>query len=269
MGQAVERYLTAKSEILSIKRARVAWKAAAPYWQNMPIARVDDQTSEEYRKRRHHCKAVTVRNELAIIRAALKLAEHDKLITRAPFIKMPPLPDPVVRHLTKAQFRRLVEKCSRPHVALFMKLAVATGARMTALLELTWDRVNLTTGLIDLNPAERVQTSKRRATVRMNEQLRGFLEEAHEGRLSDYVIEYGSGQVLSIKKGFAAAAARAKLKVTPHMLRHSAAVWMAEDGKPMAVIAQFLGHTDSRITERVYARFSADFLADAAEALTW
>jgi integrase len=42
---------------------------------------------------------------------------------------------------------------------------------------------------------------------------------------------------------------------------------MAEAGVPMAEIAQYLGHTDSRITERVYARFSPTYLRGAVGAL--
>lgn len=114
-----------------------------------------------------------------------------------------------------------------------------------------------------------MQTAKYRATVPMNDQLRGALLEAKEGAMSDFVIEHGRERVASIKKGFAAACRRAGVKATPHMLRHSAAVWMAEGGTPMAQIARFLGHTDSAITERVYARFSPTFLAGAAEALTY
>jgi len=65
----------------------------------------------------------------------------------------------------------------------------------------------------------------------------------------------------------AAAARRAVLKCSPHVLRHTAAVWMAEGGVPMAQIAQFLGHNDSRTTESVYARFSPNLLQHAATAL--
>jgi integrase len=42
---------------------------------------------------------------------------------------------------------------------------------------------------------------------------------------------------------------------------------MAEGGIPMPVIAQYLGHRDSRTTERIYARFSPDYLREAAKAL--
>ncbi|MEJ7933685.1 site-specific integrase [Sphingobium sp. AN558] len=269
MGEAVRAYLAAKADMASIKRATVAWKAAAPFWDALPIARVDETTPQDYGKRRSHCKPITIRNELAVIRAALNWAERKKLIGKAPFIKMPSFPSSSVGHLSKAEFRRLLDASQALHVRLFLQLAVGTGARTNALLDLTWDRVDFDRNIIILNPHERVQTSKYRATVPMNAQLRAALIEAKDGALSDFVIEHGRARVGSIRNGFRAAAKRAGLKATPHMLRHSAAVWMAEANTPFSQIAQFLGHTDSRITERVYSRFSPSFLAGAAEALTW
>jgi integrase len=93
------------------------------------------------------------------------------------------------------------------------------------------------------------------------------LTEAKEGATSPYVIEWGGERVMSVKKGVGAAARRAGVKSSPHVLRHTAAVWMAEEGVPMQQIAQYLGHNDSRTTERVYARFSPDYLREAAKAL--
>ena len=269
VGQAVEAYLSGKADMLSIKRAQVAWKAARSYWDVLPIARVDVKVAQSYRLTRSHCRAITVRNELAVIRAALNWCVKNKMLTVAPFVPMPPLPRSTVGHLSKAEFRLLLEGAKRPHVKLFLMLAVATGARTNALLDLTWDRVNFARGIITLNPIERIQTSKYRATIPMNGQIRAALLEAKEGALSDYVIEHGREKVGSIKRGFAGASDRSGIIATPHMLRHSAAVWMAEAGVPMTEIAQFLGHTDSRITERTYARFSPEFLARAADALTW
>lgn len=46
--------------------------------------------------------------------------------------------------------------------------------------------------------------------------------------------------------------------VSPKILRHSAAVRMAEDGVPMEEIAQYLGHRNVNVTRRIYARFSPD-----------
>jgi integrase len=271
VGEAVRYYLDKKADIASIKRAKQAWQAAESFWNTMAIGRVDKPMAADYRKHRAHCRAVTVRNELAVIRAALNLCEEDKLIEKAPFVQMPSLPAAGIRHLSKAQFRTLLEGTEKgsPHIALFMRLAIATGARMTALLELTWAQVDFDAGLIFLNPQDRVQTSKGRATVPINDQLRPALVEAKKAAQSDYVIEHHDKRVGSIKTAWRAAVRRSGVIATPHMLRHSAACWMAEAGQPMAVIAQYLGHSDSRITERTYARFSPTFLKGASEALFW
>ena len=62
-------------------------------------------------------------------------------------------------------------------------------------------------------------------------------------------------------------AQRAGVNCSSNVLRHTAAVWMAEDGVPMQVIAQHMGYDDSRTTEHNYARFSPDYLRDAAASL--
>jgi len=87
--------------------------------------------------------------------------------------------------------------------------------------------------------------------------------------VTDYVIEYGGRRVNSVKRAFKAAAARAGLpsETSPHVLRHSAAVHMAESGISMAEIAQFLSHTTEKVTFATYARYSPDYLRRAASAL--
>jgi integrase len=59
------------------------------------------------------------------------------------------------------------------------------------------------------------------------------------------------------------------IKTELDLLRHTAGVWMAEADIPMQKISQYLGHTSTRVTESVYARYSPSFMKDAAEALDW
>lgn len=62
----------------------------------------------------------------------------------------------------------------------------------------------------------------------------------------------------NIRRGIDTALNRAGLKITgdgAHLLRHTAAVRMAESGVPMAEISRYLGHSNTTITERTYARF--------------
>ena len=92
--------------------------------------------------------------------------------------------------------------------------------------------------------------------------------EAKAGARTRFVIEWARQPVKKVRRGITAAAHRAGIVgVTPHVLRHTAAVWMAEAGRAMSEIAQYLGHADSRITERVYARYSPNHLRKAADAL--
>lgn len=150
-----------------------------------------------------------------------------------------------------------------------MVLAIATCARPTALLELTWDRVDFDRGLIDLNLHGRVQTAKRRPIVPIADYALAPLKAAAEARQSPHVIERGGKPIASIKKAFSAASERSGVVATPYTLRHTGAVWRAEAGVPMPEIAQLMGHDDSRTTEKHYARFSPTYLRSAANAGAW
>lgn len=179
----------------------------------------------------------------------------------------PSAPPPRDRHLTEDEYRRLLGGCVQPHVRLFTALAISTAGRKSAILELTWDRVDFDRGMIRLGVIGE-RNRKGRAVVPMTDSLRRELVEARQAAQTPYVVEFAGKRVLDIKKGFAAAVARAGLtNVTPHDLRHTAAVWMAEGGVSMAEIAQFLGHSDESVTFRVYARFSPNHLRKAASSL--
>ena len=209
----------------------------------------------------------TTHTELTYLRAALAYAVREQWLQQAPYIPVPQKPGPREHHLTRQEAQRLLDAASMPHIKLFIRLALATAGRASALLELTWDRVDLEARRIDLRDPDKPRTRKGRARLPINDSLLEALAEAKEGATSPYVIEWGSERVLSVKKGVGAAARRAGVKCSPHVLRHTAAVWMAEEGVPMQQIAQYLRHNDSRTTERVYARFSPDYLREAAKAL--
>lgn len=245
-------------------RARWAWKPLQPAWGALRPDQATKVASREYvaRRRAQGAGDGTIHTELTYLRAALRW--HSAAMGGD--IELPSKPPPNSRHLTRAEYEMLLAATDTPHVRLFILLALATAGRMTAILGLTWDRIDLARGIIALGDGRKMR--KGRATVPITDRARAALEEAHAGRTSDFVIEYGGEQVGKIRKAFARAAAKAGLEwVTPHALRHTAAVWMAEADVPMEVIAQYLGHSDSRITERVYARFTPAYLRKASRAL--
>jgi integrase len=251
----------------SKSRLESLWRQIEPsfgYKLGRAITKADCRDYAAKRKREGKSNS-TVKTELEALRACLRW-HYGK---EAPQIVAPPPSKPRERYLTKDERDRLLEHIETPHARLFVILALTTGARMGAILDLTWDRVDLKRGTIDFNPPGRDKSNKRRTVVPINSRARTALEEAREGALTDNVIEYAGKPVASVKRAIAAAARRSGVPCSPHVFRHTAAVWMAEADVPMEKIAQYLGHTSTRITYATYARFSPRFMADAAKALDW
>jgi len=251
-----------------VKQKRFSmWKALEPHFGYKLGKAITKQDCREYIAARRKLGRTnsTIRTELEALRACLRW----HYAKDAPEIPTPPQSKPRERYLSKDEARAVLEAIETPHVRLFVTLALATGARMGAILDLTWDRVDMVHGTIDFMPAGRDKTNKRRTLVAMNAKAREALTEAKAAALTDYVIEYGGKPVKSVKTALAAAARRSGVPFSAHVLRHTAAVWMAQQDVPMQKIAQILGHTSTRITEQTYARYSPRFMADAMAALDW
>lgn len=283
MGQLMEVYLADKDVTADAPdRLRYAWRALQPHFGHLRPEHIDREKCRTYvaARRAEGRGDGTIRKELGTLRAGLRWARPRGADQLFDVIELPPAPPPKERHLTKSEYRRLLEAAAGNqkarvaedvgnHIRLFVVLALTTGGRKEAILELTWDRVDFERGFIRLGDG--TQRVKGRATVPMTDQAREELLKARKAALTDHVVEWGGKPVKDIKTGFRRAVAAAGLggDVTPHTLRHSAAVWMAEAGNSMAEIAQYLGHSNSAITERVYARFSPTYLRKASTALTW
>ena len=253
-----------KAIVASPERFGYMWKALEPFFGyklGKAITRADCLAYTAKRRKDGRTNS-TIRTELESLRSCLRWHYGNE----APKIVAPSPSKPRERFLSKADRETLLAAIPTPHIKLFVTIACATGARAGAILDLTWDRV---TNTIDFQPAGRDKTNKRRTVVAITPRLRVALDEAYAARQSDYVIEYGGRQVKSVKTGLMAAARRSGVAFSAHDLRRSAARWMAEDGVAMHVISQMLGHTTTRRTEQVYARFSPRFMADAMKALDW
>lgn len=193
-------------------------------------------------------------------------AAGEKLIPAEPLMELPQGAPPRDRWLTQEEAQALLAAAETPHIRLFVMLALHTAARAASLLDLTWDRVN--EKFIDLNPLGRTRTRKGRAVVPMNPVLWAALSEARSGALTDHVIEWAGKPVMSVKNGVQRAVARAGLEdVTPHTFRHTAATWMVQAGVPIPKVAAYLGHRDSRTTERVYGHHAPDYLTEGSGAI--
>jgi len=239
---------------------------------SLKVEHLTEEVIEQYAtSRKTSVKDGTILRELSQLRGALAWAgpERKKWIKEKPVIYSPvEAPLPRYRWLTRDEAKRLLAGCLEPHVRLFVKMALGTVPRMSALLEAKWDQINWETKTIDYGKYVPARAGKRRPVVPLNDELIAVLKEAQEVACSDHIIEYNGKPLKTIKNAFRAARERAGLgkDVTAHILRHTGATWMALAGIPMREIANMLGDNEITVT-KVYAKFHPSYLKNASNAL--
>lgn len=249
--------------------------------QHLPVNLMNAQQSDDYCDKRRgepsrmasakHRKTPrplsdgTLIRELGVLRTALTWAVREKWIAEAPYVERPSAPAARERWLTHDEYERLLAASKAHHARLYIALATNTGARMGALLELTWKQVDLEGRLIDLGKG---RGRKRRPKVPITDDLHPKLLAASQVATSDYVIDHGGEPIATVKTGIRAAARRAKIPgVTPTVFRHTAATWMVQDNVPFGMIARWLGTTVAMI-EKHYGHHSPEWLKRASAAFS-
>jgi integrase len=222
-------------------------------------------------------QGATVRRELVTLRAALRLAYADELIARVPKIPMPARGPGRRRVVEPADLRRLsVAAAGNRRLAVALRLLIATGARIGALCELTWDRVDLTRRLIDLRaPHPREERRKGRAVVPITAAVAGELSRYRkaEPRLRARYRGGAPAAVIGltpqgVRSALHAAAAQCGLDgITPHVLRHSVATHLLRGRVPLPHVSKLLGHASISITADVYGHLQPDDLRTAVRVL--
>ncbi|MFT4182129.1 MAG: tyrosine-type recombinase/integrase, partial [Rhizobium sp.] len=171
-----------------------------------------------------------------------------------------------------------------PHLVRLIMIGLYTGTRLSAILNLQWIP-NVTGGHIDLSrgviyrraEGEHVAHNKRRTPVKIPPRLLRFLrywkkadtvvdEQGKEITLR-YAVHYNGGKLTKPHKAFRSIRATAWLDddVTPHILRHTRATWLAQAGVDIEQAAASLGITSEEF-ERTYAHAHPDFQEQAANA---
>lgn len=122
---------------------------------------------------------------------------------------------------------RAAKQLKLPHVLLFLRIGLYTGARTTAILQLTWDRVDCDQGKIDFRLPEENETNKRRPNTHLNFRLLRAFRALKKQSRSRYVVTRDGKPLMSILKDFKAVAKEAGVeRVTPHTTKHTAITWM-------------------------------------------
>ena len=166
------------------------------------------------------------------------------------------------------------------HVAKFILTGLYTGTRHAAINGAAFQPaigrgyVDLERGVFYRRARGAAETKKRQPPVRLSGRLLAHLRRWQRlGLATHAVVEWNGKPVRSVRKGFAAAVKAAGLpstgpdRITPHVLRHTAATWAMQAGADLWEAAGMLGMTVEMLQER-YGHHHPDFQRDAAEALS-
>jgi integrase len=170
---------------------------------------------------------------------------------------------PKAKHIPKPRSR--FTKIDR-HAAAALRLLLFTGARLSEVLHLKWEHVDLERGLLFLPDSK-----TGRKTLVLNAPAMAVLAELP--RVGSYVIAGEAAGTdkekprADLKRPWAAIAKRAGLGgVRLHDLRHTYASFGAGGGLGLPIIGKLLGHTQAATTAR-YAHLDSDPLRRASEAI--
>ena len=266
LGTALAAKLTAKK--IEDWHQRLAEKPALARSKpgRKPNHRKADKSADGIRKRR-----ATANRILTVLKAALNHAwkaghiPSDDTWRRVKPFKA--VETARVRYLSETECVRLVNSCE-PAFRNLVRGAILTGCRYSELAALHAADFNADAGVVTVRESK---GGKPRHVVLTGEGQKLFAR-LTAGKLgNDAIFARTDGGVWGKShqlRPMLEACRRAKIKpeISFHVLRHTHGSALAMKGVPMGVIAEQLGHADTRMTEKHYAHLAPSYVADTIRA---
>ena len=240
----------------------------AGWWSDKRLSDVTAKNCRAYSAMR---TAGAARRDLEVLRAAIGYWHREYgPLPAVPAVVMPPKSDPKDRWLTKKEAAQLLWAARRTrHLARFILLGIYTGSRSKTILGLTWDMVDLQSGVMRRRAYGEAEDARKRAPmVRLGNRMLAHLRRWRrlDGTEARYVCHYDGRRVTKLRRSFPGAVERAGLDdaVTPHTLRHTRATWLMQAKVDPFQAAGSLGMTVEMLT-RTYGHHHPDWQKQAAE----
>jgi integrase len=172
------------------------------------------------------------------------------------------------RTLSLAELARLFNAAARlEHRWRYLLLAVATGARPRALLELRPEQIDLENHLLHLLPEGRAQNKKRRPSLPLGPTLRShiahWIAEDRAGPLCGY-----KGEEMTSDTYFDALKEEAGVDCNRYAIRHTLITWLVRKGVPIDEREIYIGHRlPGSATTEGYVHLDPQYLAKASAAV--
>jgi integrase/recombinase XerD len=158
--------------------------------------------------------------------------------------------------LTIEEIKKMLESIENIKHKLIIKLLYGTGLRVSEIINLEKEDINFNENLIKINLGK----SKKDRFVKLPVSIKENLENYSKLNNSKILFPSNRGGKLTKKTigkivQNSARKAEIKKRVYPHLLRHSFATHLLEQGTDLRIIQKLLGHSDIRTTQ-IYTQIS-------------
>jgi integrase len=260
---ALSTAITALLEVVEQENAVGTWRSYAQkarhlvrLFGDIDLRAIDRQRVVGYiqRRKQEGAKAHTIHKELVVLRRTFTESEHRgtwagdvrKLI---PAIKIDYQPRET--WLTNHQALQMLERVAEPR-RLWVQLAIYAGLCLSEIEGLRWEGVDFVEQKI------RVPGKKRASRWRIVPLLPelAYAMESYRKKTGPVVEKWGN-----VRRDLARACELAKVpRVTPNDLRRTFASWLKNRGADSAAVAALLGHSSTKMVDRVYGKLSHETL---------
>lgn len=284
LKKCLDDYTIEICKVEGIGTARVGYAATRLiefFGPERDVATMKRKDGRDYRSHRWKVGVSdsTIRRELGVLLRAAGHAVDEERLDAVPSIKLPPESQPRERWFTEAEVLRILEQPMSEDCRLLFYIGLFTGARLGAILNLTYPRVDWEHGFIDFCvPGERI-TRKRKVKIKMAAELRVPLRVRYEATLADPNArrvpkgpEKGAQYVIrkptvgrEVKRVLRAAGID-EPGVNVHALRRTFVTWSLLNGADLASVSAATGDNVSTL-QKSYLKLFPQHTANAVNAI--
>lgn len=262
--EAVVRYLKENGEKRSLLDDKDHLRALDPSLGDKRLQEISMDTLWpfiEARKERDGVRNATINRALEIVRRILNLAHQEwRWLQQVPRIRMLPEPKRRVRFLERDEAERLNEALPA-HLRPVVQYALATGCRMSEILQLEWRRVDFARRVAWLDPGTTKNGEGRGIPLNRDAVL---ALRSVEGQHEKWCFTYQGSCMDAVGSAWKRALKRAGIEgFRFHDLRHTWASWHVMNGTSLQELMELGGWKSYEMVLR-YAHLAPEHLAGAA-----
>lgn len=264
VSEASELFLSVKAQegfsSYTIKGYRVHYRAFIRLTEDIEIEEIDLAVLRSHASQFLHLKPTSQAGKIRALKSLLKWLYEEEYLTRNPALKLkePKLPKRLPKALTVEEVETLRDACGSLLEHALIEFFFATGCRIGEAHRLNrnaidWNRKAVT--VLGKGNKEREVYFGSRAAIWMKR----YLESRKDTDVALFVTEKAPHRptIHQIQWYFKRVAKRCGLeyRVTPHILRHTLATVLLNQGAPLAAVQSLLGHEKPETTQ-LYAHLS-------------